>query len=805
MKKFSEYVIKFRWLILAVTAVIVGLSIAGTVTLIKGNRINSDMTSYLSDEFEMTKGLNFLKENFGINADVMLVVEGDADDAALRESVKTIKKFEGLSQFVWVEDIEQFDNLSDYAHLLGDDVTINTDGLKSFLKHEISGSNKYNYVFFMVMDYASSTKEASALFDAIVDEFGDRPYAASGTTATSKIMMEATLNELPKYLIFAGVALLLVLLLVTTSYVEPLILLISLGMSVLVNMGTNLFMPSVSIISFALSSVLQLAVTMDYAIFYMHIYRQKRQALDPLAATKAAIPSVASSIVGSALTTVGGFAALYFMKFELGADLAAVLMKGVLLSLITVLTLQPIFVILFDKVLAKTEHKQLKLNVKPVAKLSSKIGWALIIVAVLAVAPLYIGQSKLEYSYFDTYELKITTPQEQLAYELGNQMIIAVPLETKQGTHQDFVAELSADEKISGIMSAFSAINISGERMKELLDSPALGSLISGGMGQSYFKKININGEERWYTLYTLAIRGSAEDEAAIRSYQNISAATAKYFENSYTTGMLVGVNDMRSVTPTDFLVVTIISVAVILVILMAIFRSVRKGLLLIFVIELGIWLNLTLSYLFGQNLNFIIYIMISSIQLGCMVDYAILVANRFEEIKWQFTKAKDAAVVAVSESFPAVAASAAVIASACLSMYFVTDNLIIKQLTGMLARGAGISLLLILTLQTAIMPYFRRVKTYREMFEHLGYMIKKSNERAKARIIASNERAKARLKASNERTKALIQASNERIRQNNERIRLKTKIRNALIRKRIKENNQKIKMFFIKAFGKNS
>src|SRR5690606_32944137 len=161
----------------------------------------------------------------------------------------------------------------------------------------------------------------------------------------------------------------------------------------------------------------------------------------------------------------------------------------------------------------------------------------------------------------------------------------------------------------------------------------------------------------------------------------------------------------------------------------------------------------------------------------------------RFEEIKWQFTKAKDAAVVAVSESFPAVAASAAVIASACLSMYFVTDNLIIKQLTGMLARGAGISLLLILTLQTAIMPYFRRVKTYREMFEHLGYMIEKSNERAKARIIASNERAKARLKASNERTKALIQASNERIRQNNERIRLKTKIRNALIRKRIKEN----------------
>lgn len=794
MRKFSEYIIKFRWVVLAVTAVVIALSIVGTLGLIKGNKINSDMTSYLSDEFEMTRGLNFLRENFGINADALLVVEGDQEDEALRGSISKIKEFEGISQFVWVEDIEQFDSLADYAHLLGDDVTINTEGLKDFLKHGIEDSDKYNYVLLIIMDYSPSTKEASALFDKITSEFGDRPYAASGMTFTSKVMMEDTLQELPQYLIYAGIALLVVLLLVTKSYIEPLILLFSLGISVLVNMGTNFFLPSVSIVSFAMSSVLQLAVTMDYAIFYMHIYRQKRKDLDKFPAAKSSIPSVASSIMASALTTVGGFAALYFMKFELGADLAVVLMKGVMLSLMTVLILQPVFVLLFDKILTKTEHKELKLNVKPVAKFSSKIGWVLILIALIAVVPLYIGQSKLEYSYFETYEMQISTPQEQLAYELGNQMIIAVPLETKSGTHRDFIAEISADEKVSGIMSAFSAIDISSERMKELLDNPALGGAFSEGMASSYFKKINTNGEESWYTLYTLAIKGSTEDEAAIRSYKNISAITAKYFDNTYSSGMLVGVNDMLTVTPRDFLVVTLISVAVILVILMVLFRSVRKGLLLIFVIELGIWLNLTLSFLFGQQLNFMIYIMISSIQLGCMVDYAILVANRFEEIKWQFTKAKDAAIVATTESFPAVAASAAVIIAACLSMYFVSDNIIIKQLTGMLARGAVISLFLILTLQTAIMPYFRRVKTYREMFEHLGYMIEKSNARTKARIQASNERAKAR-----------IQASNAKIRQNNERIRLKTKIRNALIRKRIKDNNEKIKKFFVKAFGRNS
>ncbi|MDD4316199.1 MAG: MMPL family transporter [Clostridia bacterium] len=806
MKKISALIVKFKWLIVIFTIIIVALSSVGIVTLMRDGRINSDMISYLSDEFEMTKGLNFLRQNFGINADALVVVEGDVADEGLRQSVQRIKNFEGISQFIWVEDVEEMEGFSEYAQFLGDDVTINTDGLEAFLKHSIEGSGKYNYVLLILMDYSPSTKEANALYDDILSELGDRPYATSGMTATSKIMMEDTLRELPVYLIYAGIALVLVLLLVTKSFIEPLILLVSLGVSVLVNLGSNMVFPSISIISFALSSVLQLALTMDYAIFYMHIYRQKRLAADKIEATKKAIPSVASSIIASALTTMGGFAALFFMKFQLGADLAMVLMKGVLLSLVTVLVLQPVFVLLFDKLLLRTEHKELKLNVKPVAKLASKFGLVLIIAALAAVAPLYIGQSKLEYSYFETYSSEITTPQQQLAYELGNQMIIAVPLETKNGkSHQDFIAELSSDEKVSGVMSAFSAINISGEQMSELLDHPVYSHFFNSNMAGSYFKKVDMNGAQTWYTLYTLAIKGSTEDAAAISSYANISQIVDNYFENSYSSGMLVGVNDMKSVTPTDFLVVTLISVAVILVILMAIFRSIRKGLLLIFIIELGIWLNLTISFLFGQHLNFMIYIMISSIQLGCMVDYAILVANRFEEIKWQFTKARDAAVAATTQTFPAVAASAAVIIAACMSMYFVSDNLIIKQLTGMLARGAVISLVLILTLQTAIMPYFRRVKTYREMFAQLGYIIEKRNERIRLRISENNERTRQRIRNNNEKARARFQANNERIRQNNLRIRLNIKNNNALIRKRVRENNEKIRKFFKAAFGRNT
>ena len=371
MKKAGKLIVKYKWAILALTAVVIALSAWGTVELITGGKINSDMMSYLPDEFETTKGLEFLRKNFNINGDAMIVVEGTGDDEDLRQRAESIRQMEGVSRFVWSG--RHFEN----GQL---QVRNRLAGLGHNHRHRRAGGfetpdgeeDKYNYVFLIMMDYSPSTKEAFNLLDDITAQLKDRNMASAGMTHTAQTVMLETLQTLPTIIIYACLSLIAILFLTTPSYIEPLILMVSLGISVLVNMGSNIFFPSVSIISFATSSILQLALTMDYAVFYMHIYREKRRFFDKTEATLKAIPEVASSIVASAFTTIGGFLALYFMRFELGADLANVLMKGVFLSLLSVIILQPIFVLLFDKLLLKTQHKELRFNPKSVARFAVK-------------------------------------------------------------------------------------------------------------------------------------------------------------------------------------------------------------------------------------------------------------------------------------------------------------------------------------------------------------------------------------------------------------------------------------------------
>ena len=391
--------------------------------------------------------------------------------------------------------------------------------------------------------------------------------------------------------------------------------------------------------------------------------------------------------------------------------------------------------------------------VRPLAKFSV---WQRIVLVVLAVAllvPAYIGQSKLTYSYFRMYETVLDTPEKVLADELGNQMIMAVPLKTANGTQKDFMAEVLADpnKKVSGIVGAFTAIDIDTATLISMLDllsseesidrlesnlkllaSPEaqeilenvgmdlsnidfsklenldLSEMLKGvdlTMLNSYFAKVD--GE--WYTMYSISIAGNTEDDAAMATYEYLQGVREKYFgSNGYSIGMLTGSYDMREVTPVDFLRVTLVSVAIIFIIIAILLKNPLKSFLLVLMIELGIWISLSLTFLAGQEMNFIIYIVISSVQLGCTVDYAILLANTFEHNRDKYTSSKECAIQSACEAVPAVFVSAALIIAVCMSVYFVSQNLIIKQLTGMLARGAAISLVLVTFVQTAIMSFFK-------------------------------------------------------------------------------------------------
>lgn len=819
MKKFSDFVIKYKAYVLLFFAVVLILSIVGTIFLVtQEDKINSDLMSYFGEDFDTSKGYAFLEENFNIRGDATIVVRGQENDPELIKSVDNIRKMEGVSQLIWVEDAKEMaefqtkideldfdfgeidlaklekemannDLLKGYAQyikLLGiENIKIDTSGLQTFLKRPIEGGES-DYILILMLEYSPSTRQAYDLLDDIKAELSDRPMASAGMTETAQTILYDTLNDLPNFIIYAVIAVIVILLLTTSSFIEPLILIVTLGISIIISMGINYLYPSISIISFAVSAVLQLAITLDYAIFYMHTYKKHRRTLDAQLSTKAAIPEVASSIFASGLTTIGGFVALYFMRFGIGADIANVIIKGIVLSLLSVLFLQPILTILLDKTIIKTSHnftdkinkRRIEKNpdakeiakgvlIRPVAKFSVWQRIVLIVVAAALLVPTFIGQSKLSYSYFEMYENSQDTTEKQIAYELGNQTILAVPLELRVGTHQDFINDILADPtgKVNGVLGVFTMLDIDSETLKSMLNiliegyEPTTGknvklealqkmlrelpenaktypSIYEGlldqlgidineidkydlenidivgmlegfdfGMLSSYFTKKD--GE--WYTLYTVSIEGSAEDDAAAECYEYLHSVQKKYFgQKSYSIGMLTGSYDMRTVTPTDFLIVTLISIAIIFLIVALLLRNPLKSILMVAIIELGIWINLTIAFLAGIQLNFMIYIILSSVQLGCTVDYAILFANTFENNRAKYQSSKECAINSSVEAMPAVFTSALIIISVCLSVLFVSKNLIIKQLTGMLAMGAAISAILVGVLQTAVWSLFK-------------------------------------------------------------------------------------------------
>jgi len=828
-KRFAEFNLKRRGWVLIVIALILALSVVGTVFLVLDrDKINSDMMSYFPKGFETSQGLAFLESNFGIRGDSMLVVKGVEDDAFLREAVERIRAKDGVTRVMWYEDALKIDEMQEelkkidfnfadldftdlenkinassnamiksiasYLKLLRiSELTVDTTALKSYLRQDLSDGSKA-YVIVTMIEYSASSNLAYDLLDSIKDELSGREFVSTGMTETARNLLKDTMRDMPIFLGLAILAVVIILLITTSSLIEPLILLGTLVVSMVISMGVNYLYPSISVISFATTSVLQLALTADYAIFYMHVYKKHRKNKDALGATISAVPEAANSVVASGLTTIGGFLALYFMRFKIGADLSNSIIKGLVISILNVLILQPIMTYMLDSAIQKTSHDLLgKLNekrkikkpeakdisveniVRPVARFSVASRIVIIIVAAALIIPAFLGQLNLKYSYFQVFEAQKNTEIERIGGELGNQVILAVPLKTKQGTHKDFIEKLNTDPKVAGVVGAYSAINIDPDALAGVLDivvggyNPetgnnyeiaALQSILNQlsaadkredyrkyfeelgidfddftkkldeyneangqidinealkdidlGVLSAFFTKAGDEGTKQWFTLYTINIKGSTEDDAAARTFDFIKRTQNEFFSRGYSIGLLTGSYDMRKATPVDFLLVSLIGAAIIFVIVWLLLKNPLKSLLMVLIIELGIFINFAITYLTGVPISFMIYIIISSVQLGCTVDYAILFANTFENHRKNNDDVKECAVNAAVETAPAIFTSALLISSVCVVVYAVSRNLVIKQLTSMLARGAGLSFVLVMLLQTAVWSLFSKKK----------------------------------------------------------------------------------------------
>ena len=729
MKRFAKFVVKYRIIILGVMLL---MTIASLFALSFVN-VNSDILSYLPEEVDMTVGMNFMKENFDMQGDAIIGVQGASYEDML-ELVKLIEDKGGTKQggIIWyglLKDMQDIDwsQLDDpivaaIANSLLSKYGLKIDDLKSMVEQMSTNPDIVNmfhpsddtYLLMLQLNVPSSSNEALNLLKTVEDHLQKKgfDYAMGGSTQITREIFDSTIGEIGKYAFVAILVMFIILLLTTNSMIDPIVFMVTLGVSIVVNMGTNLILPSVSVVTYAASSVLQLALSMDYAIFLMHSFaEEQKKTLDDNLAMERAIPKTFSTISASALTTVGGFLALFAMRFKIGEDLGIVLAKGVFLSLVTVLLLQPCLMLLTKKIACKTQHRIIVPKFKNVASYAVTHRKTIVSIALVLLIPVVVMQNLVELSYIKFVE---EDPNPSAITEkvdaLSNSLVIIVPAKTEildgESNVDDqyrFLETIRARDDVNAVMGLFSMLpEENAEGIVNLVNDKNLGDLMqSSGMDMSMITGFLNNG----YTMYSVMLDTDPESSEGAVALKEIRAVLDDTFGvgDYYITGMTQAVSDLQDITPTDFMVVSIVSVAIIFVILLFTLRSLKMSTIVVLVIEFGIFVNLSISYIFGQSVNFMAYIILSSIQLGATVDYAILYTVKYQNYLG-LRSAREAAYTALTESGVSIMTSVAILAGCCLSVSIITTNIIVSEITLMIARGAIISGILVMLLLPALL-----------------------------------------------------------------------------------------------------
>ena len=637
-----------------------------------------------------------LKELFDMESDAIVAVKG-ASEGQMTEITKKMQALDGVREngITWYGTLDSFGDIGNIggidAEELIEQIKNNPDVKKLFCPKDGI------YTIMVQMSVASSTNEASNVLKQtkkIIEDYG-LEYAVGGSAEISTNLLGTVVKEMPYFLIAACLIAILVLVLTTSSFFEPVILLTTLAISVFLNMGTNIILKDVSVITFATSAILQLALSMDYSIFLMHAFRdERRKCFDDRTAMIRAIPKTLSTVCASALTTVGGFIALMFMQFGIGADLGIVLAKGVLMSMLTVLLLQPCLILFTSKTTAKLEHPVHLPKFQKSAEVAIKGRKPMLAIALIALVPMIYCGLSISYSYMKMEKDKSEfTEVQQVVEVMGNSILICAP-NANGKPHLAFIEDVKKIENVNVVSSIYSLAP------EEMVDTLSQAIRLLAYVENSPLKAYANNG----YVLYTLMINTESESAEEGVLLQNVRDTLGKYFgDNYYITGMAQAVNDLSVVTPKDFALVSAISAVIIFLILMFSIRSAKYSLALMGVVEFGIFINLALNFIIQTPVNFMAYIIISSVQMGATVDYAILLATKFKR-NMATMPVKQACLKATKDSTLSIITSATILGALCLAVCAITTNAIIGQVTLLIGRGAIISAVLILFVLPALL-----------------------------------------------------------------------------------------------------
>ncbi|MDF2671976.1 MAG: hypothetical protein K0R09_241 [Clostridiales bacterium] len=673
MKKVASFIVNHKKFILIFYLLAISMSFIG----MRFVRVEYDMSSYLSKDMNSIQGRDILEKQFDIKgtAELMLV---DKKPYEVVEIKNKIEDLPGVQKIIWMDDAEDIKKPVEFM----DKATYERfqRGNYSLLQIQFTGSNDSKIT-------QDSLKE--------IEKMMDGEYYLGGQAAVSGETQNTATKEMTYYSIVAVAIITIILLMATSSYLEPLLFFAAIGVAIIINMGTNFIFGRISTMTFSVASIIQLAVSMDYSIFLLHRYHEESQIGDKKDAMVRAIEKTFSSVSSSALTTVAGFLALVIMKYGIGKDMGLVLAKGVFLSLISVISLLPCLVLITDKKFSSYKHKILLPSFNKISKWIVKFRNVAIILVALIAIPAFLGQTNLKYYYSDEKTLSndkkavVANKKIDEVFEKNNELIVIIPKSDKA--------------KINGVVRDIKAIeNISSvEGLYTMVDRAIPESFVPESVRKAF-----VSNE---YTYFLVGIGSDTEGEVTKVTIENLQKLLKNSYDKFYITGEPAIYLDLQNVTSSDFVNVSIISIILIGLILLITFKSITLPIILVFVIQLGIWINLSIPYFQGEVVNFISFIVIGAIQLGATVDYAILLTSRYKENLEELSPL-EAMKKTISDTGRSVLTSVLILVAGTFSVYFITTIKSAAEITLLIGRGAIISLILVYVLLPALLLIFGRI-----------------------------------------------------------------------------------------------
>nr|WP_303269192.1 MMPL family transporter [uncultured Clostridium sp.] len=676
MNKVSKAIAQSRMLILVIAFLLLIPSVLGYLK----TDVNYDILGYLPDELDTRIAQSILKDDFDCGSLGMLIVENmeNKDVSKLKEEVK---KAEGVNDVIWIDDAI---DLSVPKEILPEDI------------RDIFYSEKSTLMIIKFAGTDASTETEKALSD--VRKIAGKQAFLSGVAGVIKDTKDLANKETPIYVLIAVILSIIILSITMESYVIPIVFLSSIGIAIIYNMGSNVIFENISYVTKALSAVLQLGVTMDYSIFLLHRYDEERESREnKVEAMANAIEATIESVVGSALTTVAGFLALCVMDLALGKDIGLVMAKGVVIGVICTITILPALVLTFDKVIHKYKHK----NILPTFQKSSsfiiKHHKVIVLISLLILIPAAIGKEKASVYYNLDESLPDNLPSIVANDKLKNEFnmvstnIILVSDDLDRYKVKEMVKELN---NVDGVTMAAALESVLGSRIPEnFLPNELLEQVKKGG-----YEGIIVNSKYK-----------SATNEVAVQ-LDEINEIVKKYDPEGLVGGEAPLTNDLVTIADSDFKKVSIFSIVAIFLIIMVIFKSISVPVLLVLAIELAIFINLGIPYYTGTTIPFISSIVIGTIQLGATVDYAILLTSRFKEELSNTNDKKEAMIKALQSSSRSIITSALTFFGATAGVGIISELEMISSLCVLMARGAIISMLVILFVLPGVLLMFEGI-----------------------------------------------------------------------------------------------